>query len=40
MVQIVEQRGVWRHQVPGAVGEIIAAVVHDDFDGPERGEEG
>lgn len=23
-----------REQVPRAVGEVIAAVVHDDFDGP------
>lgn len=27
-----------REQVPGTVGEIIAAVVHDDFDGPHGSE--
>lgn len=39
MVEIVEERGVGGEQVPWAVGKIIAAVVHDDFDGPHGGEQ-
>lgn len=40
VVEIVEAGCVRGEQVPRAEGEIVAAVVHDDFDGPQRREEG